>query len=510
MAGVPVIALTLGEVAAALGVELPAAVHASATITGRVVVDSRIVGPGDLFVALSGEHADGHDFVAAAIGSGAVAAVVDGARADLPDAVPLLRVTDPLRALGTIARAVLDQASELIAIGITGSNGKTTTKEMLAGVLEHLGPTVATEGNLNNELGVPSTALRVDPATRFLVSEMGARSVGDIGYLAGIVRPDIGVVLNVGTAHLGEFGSRAAIASAKGEMVEALSADGVAVLNADDQLVAAMESRSAAPVVTFGRGDGADVRAENVVLDDRGRAGFELVAEGDRAPVQLGYVGEHHVANALAAAAAALAVRRVRADGPAPDVGTVAAALSDISPVARWRMQVTDRTDGVTIVNDAYNASPDSMAAAIVSLTAIGRGRRTFAVLGEMLELGEASAAEHEQLGRLTVRSGVDVVLAVGPGAAPINDGARAEGAVGITGSRIDGTATIRPDGVTSVTMVADRAAAGVALANLLRPGDVVLVKSSRDAGLRWLGDELAAVGQESNESADHGTGGRD
>jgi UDP-N-acetylmuramoyl-tripeptide--D-alanyl-D-alanine ligase len=483
------ITLTLADAAAAVGASPPPEPDPTHVEVHRIVLDSRIAGPGDLFVALVGDHADGHDFVPAALAGGAAAAVVsDSSRWPTPG-VPLLVVPDTLRALGALAGAVVARATAATVIGITGSNGKTTTKEMLASVLSATAPTVATEGNLNNEIGVPVTALRVERDTRYLVTEMGARTIGDISYLTGLVHPTIGVVLNVGTAHLGEFGSRAAIATAKGELVESLPADGIAVLNADDDLVMAMASRTTATVRTFGLAAGADVRAENVTSDDRGRAGFDLVAPTGRAHVQLGYVGEHHVSNALAAATVALSL----GTDDALDVAAVAAGLSSRVPVARWRMQVTDRADGVTIVNDAYNSSPDSAAAAIRTLVRIGHGRRTVAVLGEMLELGEASATEHERLGRLAARSGVDVILAVGAGASPIHDGAVAEAAM-TAADRTHDAAPIAA-GETRATKVADRDAAAEALRALMRPGDVVLVKSSRDAGLRWLGDELAAEG---------------
>ncbi len=480
------ITLTLAQAAAAIGAIAPPVPDPDATAVRRVVFDSRDAGPGDLFVALAGEHADGHDFVPAALEGGACAAVVhDTSRWPGAD-LPLLVVHDTLHALGALAGAVVALVPAVTVVAVTGSNGKTTTKEMLAALLADQAPTIATEGNLNNEIGVPVTALRVNPDTRFLVLEMGARTIGDIDYLTGVVPPSVGVVLNVGTAHIGEFGSRAAIAQAKGELVEALPADGIAVLNVDDDLVMAMAARTIAPVRTFGRAATADVRAENVVTDERGRAAFDLVTAAGRAAVRLGYVGEHHVSNALAAAAVVLSLE-------VADVATVAAGLSGQHPVARWRMEVTDRADGVTIVNDAYNSSPDSAAAAIRALVRIGDGRRTVAVLGEMLELGGASAAEHERLGRLAVDSGVDVILTVGAGASAIHAGALAQGAVEIAADRTHDAARSAAN-ETRATKVADRDAAAEELRGLVRPGDVVLVKSSRDAGLRWLGDELAAA----------------
>jgi UDP-N-acetylmuramoyl-tripeptide--D-alanyl-D-alanine ligase len=311
--------------------------------------------------------------------------------------------------------------------------------------------------------------LRATPETRFLVLEKSARGVGHIRYLTEIAPPRIGVVLNVGSAHLGEFGSREAIAQAKGELVEALPADGVAVLNADDPLVSAMASRTAARIVRAGRAADADVRAEDVQLDDLGRARFRLVTREGAAPVALRLVGDHHVGNALAAAAVALECG-MPVDG-------VAAALGEATPVSRWRMEVTERADGVVIVNDAYNANPESMSAALRSLTAIGRGRagRTVAVLGPMAELGPDGPAEHEAVGRLAAELGVARVLAVGEAARPIADAAALEGS-----------------GVGESSWVPDVDAAVARLRADLRPGDVVLVKASRAASLERVALAIA------------------
>jgi UDP-N-acetylmuramoyl-tripeptide--D-alanyl-D-alanine ligase len=330
-------------------------------------------------------------------------------------------------------------------VGVTGSSGKTSTKDLLAAVLAPLGPTVAPPESFNNELGLPWTALRAGPDTRHLVLEFSARGPGHIAAAASAVPPRIGVVLNVGSAHLGEFGSVAGIAAAKGELVEALPADGVAVLNADDPLVAAMASRTAARVVTTGLGAG-DVRAEGVTLD-AGRARFRLVAPAGSADVALQLVGEHHVGNALAAAAVALEL------GATPE--QVAAVLSAAAAASRWRMAVTDRADGVTVINDAYNANPDSMRAALRALAAIGAGRRrTWAVLGPMAELGDGADAEHARITELAAELGIRDVVSVG---CPAYGAARAV------------------DGVDAAVEL---------LRSELAPGDVVLVKASRAAGL--------------------------
>jgi UDP-N-acetylmuramoyl-tripeptide--D-alanyl-D-alanine ligase len=468
-----VIPLTLAEVAEAVGGRLT---RGDGTVTGKVTVDSRAVAPGDLFVAVPGERVDGHDFLGAAAAAGAVAAL--STRPD--DALPCVVVDEPVAALGRLAAAVHARlaAGGLTTLGITGSSGKTSTKDLLGQVLATAGPTVSPPGSYNNDIGLPLTVLDADEDTRFLVLEMGSRGRGHIARLCRVARPDVGVVLNVGSAHLGEFGSADGIAVAKGELVEALPAEGTAVLNADDPRVIGMAPRTRARVVTTGVGgrDGstADVRAEDVVLDEAGRAGFTLVTGGVRAAVRLQVVGAHQVANALSAAGAALAA------GMTP--GDVAAALSAAVPRSRWRMEVTRRDDGVTVVNDAYNANPESMRAALAALAGLP-ARRRVAVLGAMAELGPGAAEEHERLGRDAVAAGVDLVVAVGPDAVGIADGALAAGA---HEDRDTGHGAVR---------VPDRAAARELLTEVLVPGDVVLVKASRSYGLEVLAADLLAAG---------------
>ncbi|MFW3173074.1 UDP-N-acetylmuramoyl-tripeptide--D-alanyl-D-alanine ligase [Geodermatophilus sp. CPCC 206100] len=464
------IALTLAEVAEAVHGRLPP--DARGTVTGTVTVDSRAVAPGDLFVAVPGERVDGHDFLAAAASAGAVAALTTR-----PDgALPCVVVDEPVVALGRLAAAVHARlgAGSLRTLAITGSSGKTSTKDLLGQVLAAAGPTVSPPGSYNNDIGLPLTVLSADEGTRFLVLEMGSRGPGHIARLCAVARPQVGVVLNVGSAHLGEFGSPEGIAAAKGELVEALPADGTAVLNADDPRVLGMAPRTRARVLTTGLGAGADVRAEDVVLDESGRPRFTLAAAGQRSPVRLQVVGAHQVANALSAAGAALAV------GLAP--AAVADALSAAVPRSRWRMEVTRRADGVTVVNDAYNANPESMRAALAALSGLA-GRRRIAVLGGMAELGPGAAAEHERLGRDAVASGVDLVVAVGADAVGI-----AAGAAAARAERDDDT----NQGAISVP---DRAAARELLTEVLVPGDVVLVKASRSYGLEVLADALLDAG---------------
>jgi UDP-N-acetylmuramoyl-tripeptide--D-alanyl-D-alanine ligase len=429
-------------------------------VTGPVVTDSRHAEPGALFVALPGEHTDGHTHAAAAVADGAV-----GVLASREVGVPCVVVDDPAAALGRLARRVVDRLGTTV-VAVTGSSGKTTTKDMLSAVLARLGPVIAPQGSFNNEIGHPVTALRCDEDTRVLVSEMGARGEGHIAYLCEITPPDVSVVLNVGSAHLGEFGSREAIGRAKSEIVQALRPDGVAVLNADDPIVAGMADVTPGRVVLVGESPTADVRAEHVRIDASGRARFSLVAGDQRADVALRLVGEHQVANALSTAGVALALGM--------DVSDVAAALSDVEPASRWRMEVTQRPDGTVVINDAYNANPESVRAALKALVSIAGERRSWAVLGEMRELGEQSAAEHDGVGRLAVRLNVDRLVAVGEGARAIHLGAAHEGSWGNESVWV-------PDIDAVVDLLRDE----------LAPGDVVLVKGSRLVGLEAVAAAL-------------------
>ncbi|MEU8823805.1 UDP-N-acetylmuramoyl-tripeptide--D-alanyl-D-alanine ligase [Streptomyces sp. NPDC048636] len=441
-------------------------------VTGPVVIDSREVRSGSLFAALAGERVDGHDFARGAVEAGAVA-VLATRPVSTPDApVPTIVVPDVIAALGALARAVVRRLGTSV-VALTGSAGKTSTKDLIAQLLQRHGPTVWTPGSLNNEIGLPLTALTADETTQHLVLEMGARGKGHIRYLTDLTPPRIGLVLNVGTAHIGEFGGREAIAEAKGELVEALpSAEdgGVAVLNADDPLVRAMASRTTARTVLFGEREGADVRAANVRLADGGRPAFTLHTPTGCSEVTMRLYGEHHVSNALAAAAVAHELGM--------SVDEIAVALSEAGQLSRWRMEVTERSDGVTVVNDAYNANPESMRAALRALVAMGAatpGRRTWAVLGRMAELGEESLAEHDAVGRLAVRLNVSKLVAVGgQEAAWLDMGAKNEGSWG-----------------EESVHVSDVRAAVDLLRGELRPGDVVLVKASRSVGLEKLAQAL-------------------
>lgn len=459
------IPLSIDQIAQITGAAIDRVADLSAMVTGPVVIDSRQVVPGALFAALPGEHADGHDFAAGAVAAGAV--VTLGTR---PTGTPALIVADVPAALGRLARAVVDRLPGLIIAGITGSAGKTTTKDLAAQLVGSLGPTVAPQNSFNNEIGHPLTVLRADAATRYLIAELSARGPGHIAALCQIAPPRLGVVLCVGNAHAGEFGGMTQVAAAKSELPKALPADGVAVLNADDPLVVGMAATTAARVVTFGRSAGADVRARSVSLDRLSRPAFTLEMPDGEAGVALRLHGEHNVTNALAAAALAGQLGM--------DVGAIAGALSAAEGRSKWRMEVTERSDGVVVVNDAYNASPEAMAAALEAVRVMRAGRRAYAVLGRMAELGERSREFHEQAGMVAARTGVTGLIAVGDEAAPMLTGAKA--VAGYSGELI-----AVPDGAAALAVLSDR----------LQPGDVVLVKASRAAGLQTVALALAAEG---------------
>ncbi|MCD4526339.1 UDP-N-acetylmuramoyl-tripeptide--D-alanyl-D-alanine ligase [Nocardioides sp. cx-173] len=461
------IPLTLAELAAVVGGEVhgdPALV-----VTGPAYVDTREAAPGGLFVAVVGERVDGHDYA-------------EGAHAVLgsrPTVAPTVVVPDPVVALGRLARHVVDTLGTPV-LALTGSQGKTGTKDYLAHVLAAAGPTVATAANNNNELGVPLTVLRAGPETAYLVVEMGARGLGHIAYLCDIAPPTVAAVLNVGTAHIGEFGTREAIAQAKGELVEALPAEGTAVLNADDGLTAAMAARTRAATVTFGVSG--DVAWRAVELDELGRPRFELGYDGAWLPVTLAQTGAHQVANAAAAVAMAVAVGMPFVEA--------AGALGSARSASRWRMELHERGDGLLVVNDAYNANPASMVAAIEALAAIGAraGRRTVAVLGEMRELGPDAHAAHDEVGRAAAAAGLDVILVIGEAASGIAEGARQsagwQGDVVVTAGRTEALAWLREN---------------------VGARDAVLVKASRGAALEVVADGLLATAAGAAEQAEGG-----
>lgn len=488
------IAMTLAEIATAVGGELIGGEQATdvaepgdLVVEGSVETDSRLVRPGSVFFALPGEVTDGRRFVPAAVDAGA-ALVITPERVDTT--APQIVVTDGYEALAALAHEVVTRVrmstadrvdadgrpAPLRVVGITGSNGKTSTKNMLRTILEQHGATVAPEGSFNNHVGAPISMLRVTYDTRYLVVEMGASGVGHIAKLVSIAEPDLGVVLKVGLAHAGEFGGIEATQRAKSEMVTDLPATATALLNVDDDRVASMRDLTAARVVGFGTSAEADYRITGIETDRSGTR-FTLTAPPgqpggpDHVDVRLAILGEHHAMNASAALTVAHLWGVPLADG--------AAALASMTRAERWRMELLQGgPEGVTVINDAYNASPDSTAAALRTLAQIVRpGERTVAVLGEMAELGEYSVEEHDRIGRLVVRLGIGQLVVVGRGAMPIHQAATLEGSW-------DGESVYIEDVDDAVR----------AMQEMLRPGDVVLVKSSKSAELRFLGDRLGGV----------------
>lgn len=502
------IAMTLREIADLTGGTLHDVPDENVVVSGTVEFDSRKVTPAGLFLALPGANVDGHDFAERAVAAGAA-----GVLAARPVGVPAVvvpRVTAAdsgwrgtamalehdhdgsgaavLGALAALARAsvrALTSQHGLTVVGVTGSAGKTSTKDLLAAVLSPLGTTIAPPGSFNNEIGHPWTALRAGRDTRFLVLEMSARGPGHIAALAHTAPPRIGVVLNVGTAHLGEFGSREVIAKTKGELVEALPAaedGGVAILNADDPLVAEMRSRTRARVVSVGQSASATIRAVDVRLDDQARASFTLAAPQGSVDVMLAVHGEHQVTNALSAAAVALECGAT--------LDQVAAALGGARAVSGRRMEVVTRPDGVTVINDSYNANPDSVRAALKALVTMARSgtpkRRCWAVLGEMAELGDDTVIEHDGIGRQAVRLLVERLVVVGTGrpSRAMHQGAVMEGS-------FDNESVLVPDAQAAIEKVCAE----------VQPGDVVLVKASQSIGLWTVAEALLADHTAGNEA---------
>ncbi|HEU5222956.1 MAG TPA: UDP-N-acetylmuramoyl-tripeptide--D-alanyl-D-alanine ligase [Candidatus Lumbricidophila sp.] len=464
------IALSLAEVAAAVGGHLIVGAQATeATIvSGTVTTDSREVVAGGVFVAKRGESDDGHRFVASAVQAGA--SLVIGER-DSGVSVPQIIVADSVAALGALATDVVRRVRErgaLRVIGITGSNGKTTTKNLVRTILERQAPTVAARKSFNNEVGAPTTMLELTYDTQYLVAEMGASAVGEISSLVRMACPDIGVVLKVGLAHAGEFGGIEQTIRAKSEMVTDLAGSAVAVLNVDDPNVAAMAELTRARVVRFGLSPEADVWASDIEVGRRGTT-FTLHSAGERASVVFGVLGEHHVMNALAAAAVA------RECGV--PLAEIASALESVTLAERWRMQLLPVRDDITLINDAYNASPDSMSAALKTLAQVRGEGRSIAVLGEMTELGELAGDEHDRIGLQVVRLGISQLVVVGAGARRMHITAINEGSW-------DGESVY----------FEHQADALAYLERTTRPGDTILVKSSNSAGLRVLGDQLGEL----------------
>ena len=452
------IPVTLDAVADIVGGQLGDPAAGDRMVTG-VSIDSRTVGEGTLFVALRGEHVDGHAFIEDALRRGAAGALaLEGTQTG--STVTVDDPADALLGLGAWVRQTVDPR----VIAVTGSSGKTTTKDLIRAALATQRRVVANVGSYNNELGVPLTCCELDTDTQVLVAEVGARGKGHIAAMAEVLHQDVAVVTNVGAAHLEMFTDIEGVARAKSELVETLHPDGVAILNVDDPLVAAMAGVAPGAVVTYGTGNDADLRATDIELDTLARASFSVAD----VRVSLGLPGRHNVANALAALAAAQAC--------GVDLAAAAEGLTTAA-VSRWRMEVLHSSAGVTVINDAYNANPSSMTAALQTLAAMTGDGRRWAILGHMAELGPGGADDHALVGRLCADLKLDGLLVVGEGATGIAEAATQAG--------FDGT-------LISAATPAD--AVGEAR-GLLRAGDIVLVKASRSVGLERVALALAQEG---------------
>lgn len=460
------IKLTLGEIANAISADLIG--DSEIVVSSSVETDSRLIKPGSLFFAKPGEETDGHLFIGKALEAGAVAAVVEH---KVTDEIPQLIVRDSVIALGLLAKYVVSKVKQqgaLKVIGVTGSNGKTTTKNMLREVLSTMGETIAPDESYNNEVGAPYSMLRINEETKFLVVEMGAGGFGSIRYLAQMAEPDLAIELKVGLAHAGEFGGIENTERIKAELVEEISAEGKVLLNSDDERVLKMAKKTRGEVFTFGLAGESLYRATDVNVDITGTTFTFNTPDGMAEPVHLQILGEHHVYNALAALATGELL--------GADRTSAIKALELMRLAEKWRMELTVTPRGLTVINDAYNASPDSMRAALQTLAQLGRQskKKTVVVLGEMAELGEYSGYEHDALGRLAVRLNLGQVVVVGKNAKLIHMGASQEGSW-------DGESKYFDE-------ISD--ALGY-LREMLTGDEIVLVKSSKSANLRYLGDDL-------------------
>lgn len=446
------ITLTAGEIGLLLGGEIYC--DKDLLVSKAPVFDSRKATPGCIFLALKGEAADGHDFAADAYRAGAMFSLttrrIDG---------PCIVVKDVIEAVSILAAFVRKRLTNLKVIGITGSQGKTSTKDLLSHMLSNVGPTVAPKGSFNNDLGLPITLLECDEHTQFCILEMGARHKGDIARLCEIAQHDIGVVLTVGTAHLGEFGSVEGIAETKSEIIQTLRPDGIAILGTYDKYTPAMASLHSGRVINFG--NGCEVRAAEIEIRE-GRPHFELVTPAGRDAVGMRIVGEHHIANALAAAAVGTAL-----DLP---IEVIASSLSTADNSSKWRMEIHDLF-GLLLINDAYNANPESMTAALRSLVLFAqeRGGESWAFLGKMHELGESSAQRHAAIGTLAEEIGIDHLVAIGT-----------------------------PEyGASQGQMIVHHYASideCLSMTDHFSAGDVVLVKASRSEGFEVLAEKLESM----------------
>ena len=451
------ITLTAGEIALLVGGELLC--DRDLLISKAPVFDSRLATPGCFFLALKGENADGHEFAADAYRNGAMFSLtsqrIDG---------PCIVVKDVLEALSILAAFVRKRLDKLVVIGITGSQGKTSTKDLLTHMLGAVGPTVAPAGSFNNDLGLPITLLQCDHRTRFCILEMGARHMGDIARLCEIAKPNIGVVLTVGTAHIGEFGSREVIAQTKGELIASLDKDGIAILGTYDEFTPKMASLHQGQVILFGEKADIQVRAADVEMRE-GRPHFDLVTPAGRDAVGMRAVGAHQVANALAVAAVGTAL--------ALPLELIASSLSTAEISSKWRMELHESAD-LLIINDAYNANPESMSAAMRALVLFAqeRGGSAWAFVGKMNELGQTQAPQSAAIGALAVELGIDHLVEIN---AP-------EYGEPVGAMVIHQRPTIE---------------SALDLVEYFAPGDVVLVKASRSQGFEVLAESLERAWKE-------------
>jgi UDP-N-acetylmuramoyl-tripeptide--D-alanyl-D-alanine ligase len=457
--------LTLAQVALAVGGEVEGDPH---TVVRGIATDSRLITSGDLYCAIIGDRVDGHDYIDQALENGAVAVLMSRTTGHAGVLVPATdsKLDAVIIALGNLAGYQRTLMSDVVVVGVTGSSGKTSTKDIIGQVLENAGVTHAPSGSPNNELGLPLTLLQAPADTRYLVAEMGMRGLGHIKYLCDIAKPQIGVVTNVGHAHIGEVGSVEDIARAKAELVRALPVDGIAILNSDDLLVKNMAHDLNCKVVTYGLNERADVQARSIHTNADGTLEFTLWHADQEADVHLALLGEHNVSNALAAAAVGLAVGMSLAE--------VADALSRVERKSKWRMEVHALECGITLINDAYNANPESMAAALKTLASFNQHGRTWAVLGAMAELGDETIAEHDRIGRLAVRLNISQLVSIGDASRALFLGANQEGSW-------DGESVWFPNFAQASDYIVERAI----------PGDTILFKASRSGAFELLAQDV-------------------
>ena len=462
------IPLTLEEISVAINAAT-LNLDSNLKVNGKVVLDSRKVSPGDLFVAINGEKVDGHDFCHEAIKKGAIAVISSKELVGIPTLLvkegnaASKNVDQPtVIALGKLASYLLMKLPNIFKIAVTGSSGKTTTKDLLFDLGNLIGPTVAPVGSYNNEIGMPQTILECDEKTKVLILEMGAREVGNIKKLCQIAKPDTSILLNIGSAHIEIFGSRELILKTKSEIIECLNAEDVAVLNHEDETFSKQKTK--AKVVSFGL-SGADVSAKNVVLNDKAQASYELEFEGKVSQVNLKLVGAHQVSNSLAAAAVFLK--------KGLDIDLVAKTLSNSVAKSKWRMQVEVNSKNVTVINDSYNANPESMKAAIRTLKQAGADKKTFIIVGEMLELGSDSKQMHEEVADLIQKLDVKKTLVVGNGAKIVSDY--------LSNNAYKGRLEFCMDIDSAISKTKE----------MVEVNDVVLVKASRAIGLERVANAL-------------------